>query len=238
MTVDTLRVSRRGHAIVLEINRPEDDNRIDMDTMLALTTELKASSSTDAKVVVITGAGEKFCCGGRIGGFPEGKVYDQLTYARAFTELMEAISRSSLPVIAALNGDCLAGGMSVLECCDLAIASDKTSFGYPEVNNGLFPMLAIAVVRNSLPQKLAFDMFYTGRKLDAQTALDLRLVNEVVPRDKLDAAVDAWVELLSSKSASSLMVGRQAWGAMDGMTRSQALEYAQSALVTMLAATK
>lgn len=238
MTVDTLRVSRRGHAIVLEINRPEDDNRIDMDTMLALTAELKASSSTDAKVVVITGAGDKFCCGGRIGGFPEGKVYDQLTYARAFTELMEAISRSSLPVIAALNGDCLAGGMSVLECCDLAIASDKTSFGYPEVNNGLFPMLAIAVVRNSLPQKLAFDMFYTGRKLDAQTALDLRLVNEVVPRDKLDAAVDAWVELLSSKSASSLMVGRQAWGAMDGMTRSQALEYAQSALVTMLAATK
>lgn len=238
MKVDTLRTSRRGHSVVLEINRPDDDNRIDMATMLAMTAELKAAALTDARSVIITGAGDKFCCGGRIGGFPEGRVEDQLTYARAFTELMEAIGRSCIPVIAAVNGDCLAGGMSLLECCDIAVSVDSASFGYPEVSGGLFPMLAIAVARTSLPPKLAFDLFYTGRRMDAQTACGLHLVNEIVQRSRLEAAVDRWADDLAGKRASSLMVGRQAWTAMDGMTRSQALEYAQAALVTMLAAAK
>lgn len=238
MTVETLRTSRRGNAVILQINRPEDDNRIDEATMLAMTAELKAAARTDARSVIITGAGEKFCCGGRIGGFPEGSVEQQLTYARAFTELMEAIGRSSIPVIAAVNGDCLAGGMSLLECCDVAVTVDSASFGYPEVNGGLFPMLAIAVARTSLPPKLAFDLFYTGRRIDAAAAAAVHLVNEVVPASGLDEAVDRWVDDLAGKRGSSLMVGRQAWSAMDGMTRSQALEYAQAALVTMLAAAK
>lgn len=239
MKVETLRVGRRGNAVVLEVNRQDDDNRIDMATMLALTAELKAASAAfEAKAVIITGAGDKFCCGGRIGGYPAGTVADQLTYARAFTELMETISRSSLPVIAAVNGDCLAGGMSLLEACDIAVAVDTTRFGFPEVNGGLFPMLAIAMSRTGLPPKLAFDLFYTGRTFDVQDALGLHLINAAVPAGGLDEAVDAWVEELASKRASSLMVGRQAWGAMDGMSRTQALEYAQQALVTMLAATK
>jgi enoyl-CoA hydratase/carnithine racemase len=239
MTLETPKITVKsridGHARIVSIERLEDDNRIDMNTMDQLSAAIdEAEGDAKCKVLVLTGSGEWFCAGGRIGGFPVGTTQDQLEYARAFTILQERMARCQKPIVAAINGHCTAGGMSVIESCDIAIAVDHAEFGYPEINNGLFPMLAIAVARRNLAPKLAFDLFYSGRRMKAAEAHEARLVNEVVSPGALWTAVAKWVDLLSGRSASSMMIGRQAFYAMGNMGPTAALEYAHVALIAML----
>ena len=228
----TLQVRREGATAILEINRPEDQNRIDMATMDAMIAEVGAiDRDLSVRTIVLTGSGDTFCCGGRIGGYPTGTLLDQLDYARAFTVLQERLGRARTPIVAAVNGTCVAGGMSLVEACDLAIAIDTAEFGYPEIEHGLFPMLAMAVARRGLPPKVAFDLYYSGRRMAAADALHLNLVNAVVPAAGLWAAVRERVAALEARSGHAMMVGRQAFYAMGGMTTASALEYAQAALV-------
>jgi enoyl-CoA hydratase len=233
----SLEVRREGTTTVFEINRPDDNNRIDMATMDAMIATLGAiDRDPSVRALVITGRGTYFCAGGRIGGYPVGTTQDQLDYARSFTVLQERLGRLRVPVVAAVNGFCLAGGMSLLEACDLAIAADHAEFGYPEIENGLFPMLAMAVARRGLPPKAAFDLFYSGRRMGVEEALALRLINAAVPADSLWDAVRKRVGELEAKSGAAMMVGRQAFYAMGGMSPSSALEYAHTALVVSLRA--
>ena len=224
----TLQTRREGATVILTIDRPADQNRI------AKIGEIDRDLSV--RSLVITGNGAYFCAGGRIGGYPDGGVQDQLDYARSFTVMTERLGRSRVPIVAAVNGYCLAGGMSLLEACDLAIAIDTAEFAYPEIENGLFPMLAMAVARRGLPPKVAFDLFYSGRRMSAAEALRLNLINAAVPAHELWSAVQQRVAALEARSGNAMMVGRQAFYAMGGMTTTSALEYAQAALVVSLRA--
>ncbi len=234
---DTLQVRREGGTVVLTIDRPDDQNRIDMATMDAMIARVgEIDRDLSVRSLVITGNGEYFCAGGRIGGYPAGGVQDQLDYARSFTVMTERLGRSRVPIVAAVNGYCLAGGMSLLEACDLAVAVDTAEFAYPEIEHGLFPMLAMAVARRGLPPKVAFDLFYSGRRMKLPEALGLNLVNDVVPAAGLWDQVRRRVAALEARSGNAIMVGRQAFYAMGGMTTTSALEYAQAALVVSLRA--
>ncbi len=234
---DTLQVRREGATVILTIDRIADQNRIDMGTMDAMIAQIgDIDRDLSVRSLVITGNGDYFCAGGRIGGYPVGGVQDQLDYARSFTVMTERLGRSRVPIVAAVNGYCLAGGMSLLEACDLAIAVDTAEFAYPEIENGLFPMLAMAVARRGLPPKIAFDLFYSGRRMAAKEALGLNLVNAIVPAAGLWDAVHKRVAALEARSGNAIMVGRQAFYAMGGMTTTSALEYAQAALVVSLRA--
>ena len=239
MTAQTLappvRTRADGPAVIVSIERLDDDNRIDMRTMTLLSAAIDAAESDlSCKVIVITGSGDFFCAGGRIGGYPAGTTHDQLVYARSFTVLQERMARCQKPIVGAINGHCLAGGMSLLEACDLAVAAEGAEFAYPEINNGLFPMLAIAVARRNLPPKLAFDLFYSGRRMKAGEALEARLLNRVVSLEGLWPAVKEVVTMLAGRSAASMRVGRQAFYAMANRGPTAALEYAQVGLVAML----
>jgi enoyl-CoA hydratase len=235
--MSTLQVRREAATVVFEINRPDDQNRIDMATMDAMIAGIgEIDRDASVRSLVITGRGEYFCAGGRIDGYPVGSVQDQLDYARSFTVMTERLGRSRVPIVAAVNGYCLAGGMSLLEACDLAIAADTAEFAYPEIENGLFPMLAMAVARRGLPPKIAFDLYYSGRRMGAAEALRLDLVNAAVPAGELWDAVRKRVAALEARSGAAIMVGRQAFYAMGNMTTTSALEYAQAALVVSLRA--
>jgi enoyl-CoA hydratase/carnithine racemase len=234
-----LNVQRDRGAMVLEIDRPDDNNRIDMATMGAMSAAITAAEQDRAiRALIITGKGGYFCEGGRIDGYPTGTTLDQLEYARAFTVLQERMARARMPIVGAVNGHCFAGGMSLLEACDIAIAVETAEFGYPEIRGGLMPMLAIAVARNNLPPKLAFDLFYTGRRMTADEALAMHLVNRVVPADALWTEVFEVVGALAANSAAAMMVGRQAFYAMGNMSKTSALEYGHTALIAMLNAAR
>ncbi len=229
--------SRRGPALVLSINRPEDANRIDSAAMTALCDYLaEADADPTVRVVVVTGSRDHFCSGGRIDGHPGGTVEQQLTFARAFCALQSRFAQSRVPVVAAVEGPCTAGGMSILAACDLAIAADDVHFSFPEINFGLFPVLAMGVAIPLIPPKRALELFFTGRDLGPVEALELNLINRAVPHARFWAEVDALVEQLAGKSPTALNLGRKAYYAMVPMPPAARLDHAQTALTTMLAA--
>lgn len=230
---------RDGPALFLGIHRPHDGNRVDSACMKALVDGLDFADADPAiRVVVLAGSREFFCTGGRIDGHPNGTVEQQLGFGRAFCELQRRMGQTRAPILAAVQGLCTAGGMSLLAACDLAVASSDAQFGFPEIEHGLFPMLAMAVAQGRLPDKLLFEMFYTGRRLQAEEARLLHLVNEVVEPGQFDQAVARCIDGLAARSATAMALGRKAYYAMAPMTLEARLDYAQTMLTAMLAASR
>lgn len=229
--------SRRGSSLVLTINRPDDANRVNAAAMSAIDAAIgEANADHDVRTVILTGSRDAFCSGGRIDGHPGGTVEQQLVFAKSFCALQESLGSARVPVIAAVEGPCTAGGMSLLAACDIAVAADDVHFSFPEINFGLFPVLAMGVAHPLVPPKVALEWFFTGRDISPAEALSHNLVNKVVPHAGFWAAVDETAALLAGKSATALNLGRKAYYAMAPMGPAARLDYAQTALTTMLAA--
>jgi enoyl-CoA hydratase/carnithine racemase len=183
----------------------------------------------------LTGHGEVFCLGGDYQGAGPTSV-GRLEFARAFMDLAQAMARLGKPIIAAINGNAHAGGFSLVVACDMAIVAEDATLGLPEAAKGLFPFLALAIVKDALPKKVLFDIVYGARLMDAAEAKGLHLVNEVVPRQAvLDQAV-AIAERVSSYNPSILRLGRDLYYNMRNMSPAQALEESGFALVAALGA--
>ncbi len=223
--------------LTVRLNRPDDNNRMDRRTMAAIVQAIgQADGDESVRVIVITGNDDYFCGGGRPDGHPHGTLRQRTDYAMGFIEMQESMARSRVPIVARVSGHCVAGGMSLLSFCDLAVAADDVQFGYPEILYGQFPALALAVLVPMVPPKEAFEILYSGDRFDARRARDLRLVNRVVPRAALDEAVGAFVDMLKARNQVSMGLGRRAYYAMAPMTPASRLEYAQTFLMTLLAA--
>jgi enoyl-CoA hydratase/carnithine racemase len=232
---ETLLSRRDGAALVLSINRVSDQNRIDSTVMQAMNLALDAADKDHSiRVIVITGTGEYFCAGGRIDGHPNGTIHQQLGFTQAFCDLQERMGRSRCPIVAAVQGHCTAGGMSLLAASDFGIAADDVQFSYPEIDFGLFPMLAMAVTHHILPPKRAFDFFYSGRRFSAAEALANSLINRAVPRAQFPSAITETIAMLEKKDPLALALGRKAYYAMAQMAPGARLDYAQTMLTTML----
>ena len=223
--------------LTVTLNRPDDRNRIDRAMMEALVAAMEAADANPAvAVIVLTGAGDYFCAGGRVDGYPEGTLKERSDYAQAFCNMHDRMGRTAAPIVAAVTGHCTAGGMSLLSFCDLAVASDDVEFGYPEATNGLFPALALGVLIPLVPPKRAFQMLLTGERFSAHEALELSLVNRVVPRADVMSAVQEYVTAIKRLNRTAVALGRRAYYAMLPMTPASRLQYAQTFLTTMLGA--
>jgi enoyl-CoA hydratase/carnithine racemase len=113
------------------------------------------------------------------------------------------------PVIGVVNGYCLGGGISLLANCDLGIASDKATFGLPEVVRGGPPGRAIGEIMHTMPQKYVFDLILSGRNWDAQKALQAGLVSRVAPHDELEEVAHRWASDIASFDHDSLMYAKR-----------------------------
>jgi enoyl-CoA hydratase/carnithine racemase len=172
---------------LLTLNRPEVHNAISMSMRTQLGEALEALNSDDAvRVVVLTGEGKSFCVGVDL---KERKSMSE----KEVTKLREKgpvnqmkIINLNKPVIAAINGYCLAGGMEIALACDIRIASEDAAFGLPEITLGIIPggggtQLLPCLIGDSR----AREMILTGERIDAPTAERYGLVNKVVPREGL-----------------------------------------------------
>src|SRR6478752_10455503 len=164
------------------MRRPGHGNRITQAMAEELAAALEsARQSSDVGACVLTGEGDVFCLGGdyRSAGPTSASRHE---FARAFIDMAQAMARLGKPLIAAVNGNAHAGGFSVLVACDLAVVAADATVGLPEAAKGLFPFLALAIVKDALPKKVLFDIVYSARLMDAAEARRLHLVNDVVPR--------------------------------------------------------
>jgi len=227
---------RRGRIQIIRMRRPEHGNRITQAMAEELTAALEsARQSPDIGACVLTGEGDAFCLGGdyRSAGPTNAGRHE---FARAFIDMAQAMARLGKPLIAAVNGNAHAGGFSVVVACDLAIVAADATLGLPEAAKGLFPFLALAIVKDALPKKVLFDVVYNARLMDAAEAHELHLVNDIVPRDQVLARAVAIAEQASQHNPDILRLGRDLYYNMRGMSPAQALEESRFALAAALAA--
>ena len=203
---------RRGAVSLLTINRPDKRNALNGPLRCALLGALDAAArDTGVRAIVLTGAGDKaFVAGADIAEFEGRSPVDQYRVMKQPT-VFDAVERSSKPVIAAINGFCLGGGMELALACDIRIASTSARFGQPEVNLGIIPG---GGGTQRLPRIVglgaASRMILTGDLIDAAEALRLRLVEEVVAPDTLVARAMAIAETIAAKSPVAVSAAKEA----------------------------
>ena len=206
-----------------------------LQTMAELASRVNEAAVDPAvRLIVITGAGDRaFSAGGDLSGrFVDAPLADHDARG-ALADLIRSIRRCGKPVVARVNGHALAGGFGLAAACDIVIAVDDATFGTPEITVGLWPMMITAVLQRLIPQRAAFDLMATGRRLSADEALRLGVVSRVVPRMELDSVVDETVDRLLTVSPAVLALGKDAFYAVEDMPLDAALDHLHNGLTTV-----
>ena len=197
--------------VVLTLNRPTALNALSEAMLAAFKAELDAVAADEtARVVVIAGAGKAFSAGHDL---KEMRTSPSLDYYRglfaACTEVMLAIQRLPVPVIARVHGVATAAGCQLVAMCDLAVASTEARFAVSGVNYGLFCSTpGVALSRNML-RKQAMEMLLTGDFIDAEEARIRGLVNRVAAPGQLDAEVESVVAKIVGKPRVAIAIGKE-----------------------------
>ncbi len=209
---ETILVERRERVAIVTINRPEKRNALNIQTRAegaAVLDHLRADDGV--RVVIITGAGDKaFIAGADIAEFAERTA---ITQREVMLErgLFNAFDTFPKPVIAMVNGYCLGGGCEVALACDIRVASDKASFGQPEINLGIIPGGGgTQRLTKLVGEGKAMEMILSGEIISADEAYRIGLVNHVVPADQLEAKTMEIANRIAEKSPIALRLAKEA----------------------------
>lgn len=208
-----------GAIATITLDRPADRNAVDLavcDAMYAALEQFEAEPR--ARVAILTGTGPVFCAGADLKAFTTGDGPKIAAHRGGFGGFVRY--RRSKPVIAAINGHALAGGLELVLACELAVASNRALFGLPEVTVGLMAGGGGAIrLPTELPPKIAFRMLLTGKPIDAPDALQYGLINQMVgPDEVLPSALELANEIAAAAPlavAASLRVARMALALRD-----------------------
>ncbi|HEY0508687.1 MAG TPA: crotonase/enoyl-CoA hydratase family protein [Blastococcus sp.] len=212
-------VERRGHVLLVTINRPAARNAVNEAVCIAVGDALEeAESDPDVRVVVLTGAGDRaFCAGADLKAITRGERI--IPVGREHWGLAGWVSHPiSKPTIAAVNGAAVGGGTEIVLASDLVVASETATFGLPEVQRGLVAGAGGAFrIVEQLPLRVGMEILLTGDPIDARRALELNLVNRVVSAEQLLDAALALAEKIASNAPLSVQASKKiALGLVDG----------------------
>ena len=230
-----LRYETAGPSAVLTIDDQERRNPITAAVVEGLLDGLaRACVDDEIRAVIVTGAGDRaFSAGGDLAGGFFGSPLEGHADRGGLAEVFRSMRRCPKPVLARVNGHALAGGFGLAAACDMVIAVDTATFGTPEVKVGLWPMMISAVLQRLIPQRAAFELMMTGRRIDAAEAQRLGVVSQVVAPDTLDAAVEEAVAALVALSPAVVALGKRAFYAVEDMPFDAALDHLQLGLTSV-----
>lgn len=211
----------------LTLNRPEKRNALNEAIIEQLKGSLrKANDDTSIKAIIITGAGKDFSSGADLSSLQKisgSSVSENAEDARSLLELFTLIRAVTVPVIAAVRGRALAGGCGLASACDLVLASANARFGYPEVKIGFVPAMVAAILRRNVSEKRAFELLTRGMEIDARTAQEFGLVNQVFADESFDAEVSAYASQFEKLSRSAVGLTKTLLCQTDGLAFGEAL---------------
>ncbi len=215
----SIELSVRGHVAEVLLNRPGALNAIDdeMDRALAAAWE-RIDGDPGIRVAVLRGAGERaFCAGGDIAAPSAG--HDGLSFGGGLTGIGGRLRRLQKPLVCTVHGHVLGLGFELAMCADIIVAADNARFGLPEARAGIIDHCGVVhrAVRQ-LPHHVAMAMIVASETLDATRAGQYGLVNEVVPFESLDTAVQAWIDKILGCAPLVSQAAKQA--ALDGLNTS------------------
>lgn len=237
MPFQNLLYARDGAVVRITINRPDIRNALSAGTVAELREAFRnAKLDSEARVVILTGAGTVFCAGADLKRFrSEPQAVGGDIERGQLADLFLEMTQLGKPTIARINGHALAGGFGLVAACDLSIATDDAQFGLPEINVGLFPMIIMAIVFRNLPRKAAMELMLTGKRIDAAEAARLGLINRHVTRERLDAEVDSLAADLAKKAPMSMKLGLESFYRTQDMSFPDAIAYLQNQLAILSA---
>jgi len=216
----------------LTVNRPaalNALNRVVLEDLGQVLGEVRRDPAV--RVLIVTGAGDRaFVAGADIAAMSEMTPGEGLEFSRMGHRVMHGFEDLPIPVIAAVNGFALGGGLELAMACDLIIAGEKARFGQPEINLALIPGFGgTQRLPHRIGQARAREFVLTGDMFDAKTALALGLVNQVVAPEELMPAARKLAERLASKSAVALRQAKAALRASFTMAEDAGLRFEQEA---------
>jgi crotonobetainyl-CoA hydratase len=218
---------RREHVLLATLNRPAARNAVNLAVTLGLGDALEAAEQDrDIWALVLTGAGDKaFCAGADLKAVARGENLAPPDPRRAAWGFAGYVSHHiSKPTIAAVNGFALGGGTEISLASDLVVAAETASFGLPEVRRGIYAGAGgVFRLPAQIPKKVAMEMILTGEPITAQRALELGLVNRVVPQtDVVDAALGLAAKITANAPLAVQASKRIANGIHEGRVAAEA----------------
>ena len=198
---------------IITINRPGALNALNPEVLKALENALeKAERDEKVKVILITGSGEKaFVAGADIAEMSKMSPREAREFSKLGQKVFRKIEQMEKPVIAAVNGYALGGGLELAISCDYILASENAQFGQPEVDLGIFPGFGGTQRLPRILGKLrAKELIFWGERIPAQKALGIGLVNEVAPQDKLMERARELAKKLMSKGLIAIGLAKRA----------------------------
>lgn len=219
------------------LNRPDQRNPLSASMMRDLRSALAwCKADAEVAVVVLTGAGDRaFCAGADLAGFAGELSALELHHGRhALVDLFVEMAALGKPILGRINGHALAGGFGLACACDLLVAVDTATFGTPEINVGVWPMMIQAILRSNLPRKVVLEMVMLGDRWTATQLQEHGLVNRVVPADRLDEETQSLAARLAEKSTAIMRLGRDSFYRQQDMEFAAALEYLQSQVALVM----
>jgi len=207
MTYKTIQLAYDAGVATITLNRPDKRNAISFDLIDDLLHAFEEVENSDARVLIMTGAGKAFSSGmdlenlkSLIGRSPEQNLQDSETMVRMFRALYEFPKVT----IAAVNGAAIAGGTGLALLCDFTLAVPEAKFGYTEVRIGFVPAIVSTFLLRQVGEKQARDLLLTGRIIGAEEAARMGLVNEIVAPENLISRARQLAAVLMENSPSSL----------------------------------
>jgi len=233
----TISYSLENKIAKINLARPEVHNAFN-EVMITELTEVFSRISQDdtVRVVVITGNGDSYCAGADLNWMKkminfsyQQNLDDSLKLAELFY-LMYSLPK---PIIARVNGAAIGGGTGLVAVCDIAIAAEKAKFSLSEVKLGLVPACISPYVIRKVGEGRCREFFLTGERLTANRALDLGLVNQVVPLESLDQAVGEKVNQLISSGPKAIAMCKELLKKVPGMSFDEAKTYTADMIASM-----
>ena len=224
---NALLIEKKDRVATITVNRPDKLNALNAAVRGALIEALgDLLQDKEVRAVVITGAGDKaFIAGADIGEFKDQRPVDQYR-AMQQGDIYSAVERFPKPVIAAINGFCLGGGCELAMACDIRIASDKAKLGQPETNLGIIPSGGgTQRLPRLVRQGVALRLIYTGEIIGAEYALEIGLVDEVVPHEELTGKVMELAAKIAERSPAALQATKECVRAAWRMPLDEGLKY-------------
>ncbi len=231
MSFENICVMREGEIAVVTLNRPQRRNALSLELMLELTRCLEEiGRSHEARAVILAAAGKVFCSGHDLSEMTGRDINEYRRIFDVCTDLMMKIQAIPQPVIAEVQGVATAAGCQLVATCDLAVAAEEARFATPGVKIGLFCTTPLVALTRAIGRKRALQMLLTGELVDAHTAADWGLINQVVPAGELQAATRSLAAKVAEASSLVVALGKQAYYTQIDLDQPKAYAYAKEVM--------
>ncbi len=226
-TTSELLSEQRGAVLWLTINREARRNAMSHTVLAGLRQAIDAAQDQpEVRAIVITGTGEKAFCAGADLQADKAFTTDYSDPRGHLAQVLRSARNSNVPLIARVNGACMAGGMGLMSMCDMAVAARHAVFGLPEVKVGVFPAQVLSVLQHLIPRRQLTEMCLTGEPLTSEQALAIGLVNYV--DDDVDAKLQWLLDRMLDKSPAAIRRGLYTMKKVEAMAFEESMAFTES----------